>query len=84
MEKLPKSWKREGMFLVRKLKFKNYIEAVGFLNIVASIAEGLNHHPDVYLENYNQLTIKTTTHSRGKVTEKDFELVGKIDKIGKL
>lgn len=80
MEKLPKSWKREGKFLVKKFKFKNFIEAVGFLNIVASIAEGLNHHPDIYLENYNQLTIKTTTHSKGKVTEQDFELASKINK----
>ncbi len=76
----PKGWKKEGKFLVKKYKFKNFIEAVGFVNIISTIAENLNHHPDVYLENYNQLTIKTTTHKKGELTDQDFELAEKIDK----
>ncbi|HLD57316.1 MAG TPA: 4a-hydroxytetrahydrobiopterin dehydratase [archaeon] len=80
-EKIPKGWKKQGKFLVRKFKFKNFIEAVGFVNIVASIAEGLNHHPDIYLENYKELTIKTTTHDKNKLTELDFELASKIEKV---
>ncbi len=76
----PKGWKREGKFLVKKFKFKTFIEAVGFLNIVATVAEGLDHHPDVHLENYNNITIKTTTHSKNNVTEKDAELAKAIDR----
>ncbi len=77
----PKNWKKEGKFLVKKFKFKNFIETIGFVNIVATIAESLNHHPDIHLENYNQLTIKTTTHDKGCLTEQDFELARRIDKI---
>ena len=78
--RFPQGWKKEGKFLVKKHKFKNFIEAVGFINIIATIAEGLDHHPDIYLENYNQLTVKTTTHDKGRLTEQDFELASKIDK----
>ena len=78
---IPKNWNKEGNWLVRKYKFKNFLEALGFLNIVSTIAEELMHHPDFSLENYNQLTIKTTTHEKGKLTEKDFELAGRINKI---
>ncbi len=77
---VPKGWKKDGKFLVKTFKFKTFIEAVGFLNIIATVAEGLDHHPDVHLENYNILTIKTTTHSKNCVTEKDVELAKSIDR----
>lgn len=79
--KIPKGWKKQGKFLVRTYKFKTFMEAVGFLNIVATIAEELMHHPDISLENYNQLTIKTTTHKSGKLTGKDFELAERIEMV---
>jgi len=80
-EKVPKGWKKEGKFLVKNFKFKTFLEAVGFLNIVSTIAEELMHHPDLSLENYNELTIKTTTHEKGRLTEKDSELADRINKI---
>ena len=78
---IPKGWKKKGNWLVRQYKFKTFMEAVGFLNIVATIGEELMHHPDISLENYNQLTIKTTTHKSKKLTQKDFELAERIEMI---
>ncbi len=46
------------------------------------IAEKANHHPN-WLNIYNEVIITLTTHSENAVTEKDFELAKKIDKIYK-
>ncbi len=81
VDKTPKGWAKEGKFLVKTFKFKTFIEAIGFLNIVGTIAEELMHHPDFSLEKHSQLTIKTTTHEKGKLTEKDFELAERVNKI---
>lgn len=83
LTKPPKGWKKEGRFLVKKIKFKTFVEAIGFVNIVATIAEELAHHPDITIKDYNFVEIKTTTHKAGKLTEKDFELAGHINKVPK-
>ena len=77
----PKGWKKEGKWLVRKYKFKTFMEAIGFLNIIGTVAEELMHHPDIYLENYNELTIRLTTHSKGRLTQRDVELAEKINHV---
>jgi Pterin-4a-carbinolamine dehydratase len=74
-------WKVEGIYLVKKLKFDNFVSAVNFINKIVPIAEELEHHPDLELKNYNELTIKITTHDEGGITELDFELAEKIDKL---
>ena len=79
--KIPKGWKKEGKHLTRTFKFKTSMEAVGFLNIVATISEELVHHPEITLHDYNKLTIKTTTHDKGKVTEKDIELARRVNLV---
>ena len=80
-EKIPAGWKREGKWLARKMKFKTFLDAVGFVNIVSTIAEEAMHHPDIEIKNYNEVVLKTTTHKAGKLTEKDFQLAGDINKM---
>ena len=53
---------------------------IDFINHVAKIAEMLNHHPDLDIR-YKKLLIKTSTHSEGGITQKDFDLAEKIDEI---
>ncbi len=66
--------------IVFRLKFKRYLDAIEFLKRVAEAAERLNHHPDVELR-YVNLTLRLTTHDAGnKVTEKDLQLAGEIQK----
>jgi len=78
---IPKGWKQEGKHITRTFKFKTFLQAVGFLNIVATISEELIHHPEITLHDYNKLTIKSTTHDRGKVTEKDIELACRVNMV---
>lgn len=66
----------------RSFKFSNFRQAFAFMTQVAMLAEKANHHPN-WLNIYNEVIITLTTHSENAVTEKDFELAKKIDKIYK-
>jgi 4a-hydroxytetrahydrobiopterin dehydratase len=74
-------WRREGDSIVRDLKFKDFKSAVAFVNRVAEAAETANHHPDITIHGYNQVTLTLATHSAGGVTEADFNLAQVIDRL---
>ena len=52
-------WRLEGKFIRRDFVFKNFVEAWGFMNSVALLAESMDHHPN-WDNVYNQVT---TCHS---------------------
>jgi 4a-hydroxytetrahydrobiopterin dehydratase len=66
--------------LHRVFKFKDFKLAFGFMKRVALVADRMDHHPD-WSNAYNKVTIDLSTHSAGGLTENDFELAGKIQKI---
>ncbi len=74
------NWKRVDQMIHRDFKFKNFIEAFGFMSQVALIAESINHHPN-WSNVYNKVSIELTTHDVGGLSEKDFILAQKIDAI---
>lgn len=74
-------WEQAENKLEREFYFNNFKEALQFVNQVGSLAEQLNHHPDILLYAYKKVKITLTTHSEGKVTAKDYELAKQIDQI---
>jgi 4a-hydroxytetrahydrobiopterin dehydratase len=74
-------WLEQDNKLYRKFSFKNFSEAFGFMTRVAIEAEKMDHHP--YWSNvYNTVEIWLNTHDAGNiVTEKDWELSKRIDKL---
>lgn len=66
--------------LRRQFKFKNFMEAIGFVNKVAEIAEKEGHHPDIYIF-YNKVQLDLFTHAVGGLSENDFIMAAKIDKV---
>jgi 4a-hydroxytetrahydrobiopterin dehydratase len=62
-------------------KFKNFQEALDFVSKVGQIAEEEGHHPDIYLHNYKFVKLTLYTHAIGGLSENDFILASKIDKI---
>ncbi len=66
--------------LERLFTFKDFKEAISFMNQVAAIAESEGHHPDIFI-NYNKLTLTLWTHAIGGLSENDFILASKIDAI---
>ena len=64
--------------LHRDFRFKNFKQAMAFVNQVAEIAEAEGHHPDISIF-YNQVTIELWTHAVGGLSENDFIVAAKID-----
>ncbi|MBN1478915.1 4a-hydroxytetrahydrobiopterin dehydratase [candidate division KSB1 bacterium] len=67
-------WELIDNQIIRTFVFKNFIEAVRFVTHVAEMAEDLDHHPDILIHSWNNVTITLSTHSEGGLTEKDFKL----------
>ncbi|MGI9472523.1 MAG: 4a-hydroxytetrahydrobiopterin dehydratase [Rubripirellula sp.] len=65
----------------RKLVCKHFVEAIGFVNQIAELAEAEAHHPDLHLTGYRNLRIELMTHAIGGLSENDFILAAKIDQI---
>jgi 4a-hydroxytetrahydrobiopterin dehydratase len=74
-------WKREDSEIVREWKFKDFGEAISFVNRVADAAEEANHHPDILLHGWNKVRLSLTNHAAGGLTEPDFEMAGKFDAL---
>lgn len=74
-------WEQAENKLEKEFYFNNFKEALQFVNQVGSLAEQLNHHPDILLYAYKKVKITLTTHNEGKVTAKDYELAKQIDQI---
>ncbi len=76
-------WIEENHRLKKNFKFKDFVEAFGFMSKVAILAEKANHHP-TWTNTYNQVTIELSTHDAGNiVTEKDRKLAEAIDRLVK-
>jgi 4a-hydroxytetrahydrobiopterin dehydratase len=74
-------WEEKDNSLYKKLQFKDFNEAFGFMSRVALIAEKMNHHPK-WTNVWNTVEIWLSTHDAGDiVTEKDQKLAQKIDAI---
>ena len=81
---LDEKWELINMpFLKRTYEFDNFKEALEFVNIVADISEKLEHHPDIFIS-YNKVNLNIYTHDTDSVTELDFELALKIDKLSSI
>jgi 4a-hydroxytetrahydrobiopterin dehydratase len=73
------SWSREGSEIVREWKFKDFAEAIAFVNRVAEVAEEANHHPDILLHGWNKVRLSLSNHSAGGLTPVDFEMAERFD-----
>jgi 4a-hydroxytetrahydrobiopterin dehydratase len=68
--------------LHREFKFPDFKQALAFVNRVGDVAEHEGHHPDILL-GWGKVEITTWTHSVDGLTESDFILAAKIDRLAK-
>jgi 4a-hydroxytetrahydrobiopterin dehydratase len=73
-------WARADNWIEKKYVLKNFLRAMSFVNAVAYAAESMNHHPDITIH-YNEVTIRNWTHAAGGITEYDFALAERIDRL---
>ncbi len=71
-------WKQAGNAIQKRFTFKDFKEAMFFVNTVAGLAEKAGHHPDISVT-YNRVTLRLSTHDAGGLTRKDFDLAGQIE-----
>ena len=80
MKEIDDSWILEEKYIHREIIFKNFAEALAFMNLVAVVAQDLNHHPDWKNLN-NKVSITLQTHESNGISAKDFQLAKEIDLI---
>lgn len=82
MKQLSSDWNlsKEGPYLRRKLKFKDFYRTMSFVNALAHIANIEDHHPDLEV-GYNYCRVQYTTHAIQGLSENDFICAAKIDAL---
>ena len=71
----------DGARIRRDFRCADFRAAMKFLNNVAAVAEREQHHPDLHLEGYRDVSIEIFTHAIGGLSENDFILAAKIDAL---
>ena len=71
----------EPMKIQRKFIFKNFQEALDFVNKVGRLAKQEDHHPDIFIHNYKKVDITLSTHSIGGLSENDFIMAAKTNQL---
>ena len=70
-----------GKAIMRHFDFKDYSEALTFIQKISVIAEAENHHPDVSF-GWGYATLTFTTHNIGGLSENDFIMAAKVNEVG--
>jgi len=74
-------WEEKNKKLTKTYVFKDFNQALEFVNKIGKLAENKQHHPDILIHGYNKVTLTLSTHDKGCITEKDHELAKEIDKL---
>jgi 4a-hydroxytetrahydrobiopterin dehydratase len=69
---------KEGK-LMREWNFKDFVEAMAFVNQVADLAEAAGHHPDIDVR-YNQVVLGLVSHDAGGITQRDAAMASRLSK----
>lgn len=70
----------DAKHISKEYHFENFLEAVGFANKITAVAEEEGHHPDLSI-GWGRVGVELSTHAIKGLSENDFILAAKIDKI---
>lgn len=73
-----KPWELKSDRLAKQFRFRNFVEAFGFMTASALVAERMDHHPE-WRNVYNRVDVELTTHDAAGLTERDFRLAEAMD-----
>ena len=77
---LPSGWAEVDGALEREFHFRDFAEALAFVNRVAEAAEAANHHPDIAIH-WKRVTLRWWTHAKDAITERDAELAARSNEL---
>ncbi len=73
-------WTRRGRVISREYRFPDFPSAIRFVTRVARAAEKACHHPDIDIR-WNKVRLALTTHDAGGLTDSDFVLAVRCDRL---
>jgi len=73
-------WTLNDGAIEREFRFKDFEEAMDFVNRVAEVAEQEDHHPDISIS-YNRVRLTFSTHKIGGLSRNDFILAARVDRL---
>ena len=76
----PEGWNEVRGALQRGYRFKNFAEAIAFVNRLAEAAEAADHHPDITIS-WNSVTVRWWTHVKRAITERDADMARLTDEL---
>jgi 4a-hydroxytetrahydrobiopterin dehydratase len=76
----PQGWDEVRGALQRGFRFRDFREAVAFVNRLAELAEAEDHHPDIALS-WNAVTVRWWTHTKRAITERDARLAALTNEL---
>ena len=77
-----KDWTLSGdvRWISKEFKFQNFADALAFADKVGGVAEGEDHHPDLQVS-WGKTVVELTTHAIDGLSENDFIVAAKIDRM---
>jgi len=75
-----KDWELIGNEVTKEFHFKDFKEAMEFVQKVGEEAQREHHFPDIFIRN-NKVSITLTTHDENSLTYKDFKLAKIIEQL---
>ena len=77
------AWKpsADGKRIARSWRVLDFMTALDFFRRIADVAEAEDHHPDLHLTEYRNVTVELWTHAAGGLTDNDFIMAAKIDAL---
>ena len=76
-------WKTtaDGQRIRREWRVKDFVAGLDFFQHIGKVAEEEGHHPDLHLAGYRNVAVEIYTHAIGGLSENDFILAAKIDRL---
>ena len=74
-------WERDADAIRRTVRCGGFRQAVALVNAVADAAEAANHHPDIAITGYRNVTFTLSTHAAKAITRRDTELAAEINRL---
>jgi 4a-hydroxytetrahydrobiopterin dehydratase len=79
LEQVP-GWELGDNKLTRRFKFRDFREAMAFVNRVADLAEAEGHHPDIHIS-WNRVRLDLTTHAIKGLSDNDFIMAARTNEL---
>ena len=74
-------WNYKENCIGKLYEMNDFKAALALVCKIGEAAEHMNHHPDIFIHSWNKVKITISTHSEGGVTEKDFILAKRIERL---